>query len=70
MTPKEKISSFLSAGCSLLRNEDYFCSLEVLYGCLGISKLQSLIKNIIVFFSCKFFQFLDIKNLDPDPDPH
>ncbi len=29
----------LSAGCSLLRSEGFFCSLEILYGGLGIGKL-------------------------------
>jgi hypothetical protein len=28
-----------SAGCSLLRAQDFFCILDVLYGGLGISKL-------------------------------
>jgi hypothetical protein len=31
-------------GCSLLRAEGFSCSLDVLYGGLGISKLQFLIK--------------------------
>jgi hypothetical protein len=30
---------FLSAGCSLLRAEGIFCTLDVLYGDLGIGKL-------------------------------
>jgi hypothetical protein len=34
-----------SAGCSLLRAEGSSCSLDVLYGDLGISKLQFLIKK-------------------------
>ncbi len=59
---------FLSAGCTLLRAEGFFCSLEVLYGGLGIGKLQFLIeKNKIKNFSSKLFlQFLVIKALDPD----
>jgi hypothetical protein len=57
---------FASAGCSLLRAEGFSCSLDVLYGGQEISKLQFLIKKIRIFFSCKFFQFLVIKNLDPD----
>ncbi len=36
---------FRSAGCSLLRAEGFFCSLGVLYGGLGIGKLQILIKK-------------------------
>jgi hypothetical protein len=50
-TKKKKLRKilFLSAGCSLLRAEGFSCSLDVLYGGLGISKLQFLTKNI--FFS-------------------
>jgi hypothetical protein len=36
----------LSAGCSLWRVEGFSCSLGILYGGLGISKLQFLIKKI------------------------
>jgi hypothetical protein len=43
---KSRIFMFLSTGCSLLRAEGFSCSLGVLYGGLGISKLQSLIKKI------------------------
>ncbi len=39
----------LSVICSLLRAEGFSCSLGVLYGCLGIRKLQFLIKKIIFF---------------------
>jgi hypothetical protein len=50
---------------SLLRDEDFSCSLDVLYGGLGIFKIfKLLIKKIQFFFSCK------ILDLDPDPDPH
>ncbi len=31
---------FSSAGCSVLRDEGFHCSLDVLYGGLGIRKLQ------------------------------
>jgi hypothetical protein len=49
---------FLSTGCSLLRAEGFSCSLGVLYGGLGISKLQFLIKKIeIKFPAINFFQF-------------
>jgi hypothetical protein len=41
---------FLSAGCSLLRADGFFCSLNVFYGSLGISKLQFFIKKISNFF--------------------
>jgi hypothetical protein len=37
---KYRIFMFWSAGCSLLRAEDFSCSLGVLYGGLGISKKQ------------------------------
>jgi hypothetical protein len=49
---------FGSAGCSLLRAEGFSCSLGVLYGGLGISKLQFLIKKIkIKFLVVNFFRF-------------
>jgi hypothetical protein len=48
----------LSTGCSLLRAEGFSCSLGVLYGGLGISKLQLLIKKIEVEFpAINFFKF-------------
>jgi hypothetical protein len=50
MTPKnrkkDRIFIKKSAGCSLLRAEGFSCSLSILYGGLGISKLQFLIKKI------------------------
>ncbi len=51
-----------------LRAEGFFCNLDILYGGLGIGKLQFLIKKKFkfFFFSCSFFQFLVIKGLDPD----
>jgi hypothetical protein len=45
-TKIEKVKIFYvlkDAGCSLLRAEGFSCSLGVLYGGLGISKLQFLI---------------------------
>ncbi len=52
----------VSTGCSLLRAEGFSCSLGVLYGGLGISKLQFLIKKIeIKFPAINFFQFQVIK---------
>ncbi len=62
MTHKNRIKSrifmFLSTGCSHLRAESFSCSLGVLYGGLGISKLQFLIKKIeIKFPALNFFQF-------------
>jgi hypothetical protein len=41
----------------------FFCNLDVLFGGLGICKLQFLKKKYIIFFSAKF---LVIKILDPD----
>jgi hypothetical protein len=44
--------------------------LGVLYGGLGISKLQFLIKKIEVKFpAINFFSILGHQTLDPDPDP-
>jgi hypothetical protein len=54
---KSRIFMFLSTGCSLLRAEGFSCSLGVLYGGLGISKLHILIKKIeIKFPAINFFQ--------------
>ncbi len=57
---------FLRVRCSLLRDEDFYCSLNVLYGGIGIRKLQLLIKKH------QFFPLYWQKMLDPDPypDPH
>jgi hypothetical protein len=41
-----------SAGCSILRAKGFSCSLDVLYGSLGISNLQFLILK-------KFFNFFN-----------
>jgi hypothetical protein len=55
---KSRIFMFLSTGCSLLRAEGFSCSLGVLYGGLGIIKLQFLIKKIeIKFPAINFLQF-------------
>jgi len=55
---KSRIFMFLSTGCSLLRAEGFSCSLGVLYGGLGISKLQFFFKKIeIKFPAINFFQF-------------
>jgi hypothetical protein len=77
MTPKnrkkDRIFIFSSAGCSLLMAEGFSCSLGILYGGLGISKLQFLIKTIkIEFLVVNVFQFWIIKPWirirDPDPE--
>ncbi len=65
---KSRNFMFLSAGCSLLRAEGFFCILDVLYGGLGIGKLQFLIFKKYNFFpavNC-FFNFWSSKPLDPD----
>ncbi len=50
-----------------MRAAGFFCSLDVLYGGLGIGKLYFLIKKNVIFFSVViFFQFLVIKALNPD----
>ncbi len=69
---KEKKFMFWSVGWTLLWAAGFFCNLDILYGGLGLGKLQFLIKkNLIFFFSCNFFKFLVIKALvikalDPD----
>jgi hypothetical protein len=53
---------FFSTGCSLLRAKGFSCSLGVLYGGLGISKKQFLIKKMEIKFPViNFFQFKVIK---------
>ena len=48
---------FWSVGWPLLRAEDFFCNLDVLYGGLGIGKLQFLIKKKLNFFFQLLFLF-------------
>jgi hypothetical protein len=59
-----------------LRAEDFFYNLDILYGGLGIGKLQFLIKkekrkfSVVIFFS--IFGHLSlgsVLDLDPDLDP-
>jgi hypothetical protein len=65
---KDRIFMFGSAGCSLLRAEAFSCSLGVLYGGLGISKLEFLIKKTKIKFPAVFFSsILGHQTLDPDP---
>ncbi len=70
MTHKNRIFMFLSTECSLLWAKGFSCSLGVLYGGLGISKLQFLIKKIeIKFPTINFFQFQVIKSWIRIRDP-
>ena len=60
MTPKnrKKYRIFVFKVLDVLRAKGFSYSLGVLYGGLGISKLQFLIKKIkIKFSSCTFFKF-------------
>jgi hypothetical protein len=53
-----------------LRAEGFSCSLGVLYGGLGISKLQFFVKKIENKFpAIIFFSILGHQTLDHDPDP-
>jgi hypothetical protein len=55
---KSRTFMFLSIGCSLLKAEGLSCSLGILYGGLGISKLQFFINKIeIKFQAINFFLF-------------
>ncbi len=58
---KCRIFMFWSAGCSLLRAESFSCSLGVLYGGLGISKLQFLIKKIKIKFAAVYKSPTDVE---------
>ncbi len=55
---------FWSAGCSFLRVEGFFCSLEIPYGGLGIGVTAVFDqKNVFIFFSAgTFFSFLGHQN--------
>ncbi len=69
-TPKNKM--FWSAGSSLLRAEGFSCSLDVLYGGLGISKLKFLIQKFSYFFSTVnfFSSIFGHQIVDPDIKPN
>jgi hypothetical protein len=57
-----------------LRAEDFFYNLDILYGGIGIGKLQFLIKKEKQNFSCHFFPIFghlspgSVLDWDPDPD--
>ncbi len=51
---------FLSVEWPLLRAEDFFYNLDILYGDLGIGKLQFLIQNEKKISIVIFFQFMVI----------
>ncbi len=60
---------FWSVGWPLLRAEGFLYNLDIVYGGLGIGKLQFFInKKKKKISAVIFFQFLVIKALDPDPD--
>ncbi len=65
MTHKDRKKSrnfmFWNAGCSLLRDEGFFCCLDVLYGGPGIGKLQFLTKYLKNFQLYIFFTFWSSK---------
>ncbi len=64
---KFRIFHVLSAGCSLLRAAGFSCSLDVLFGGLGIRKIVVFDTKKLNFFpSCKFFSIWVIKPKDPD----
>jgi hypothetical protein len=64
---KSRIFMLISTGCTLLRAEGFSCSLDVLYGGRGISKLQFLIKEIeIKFPAINFFPILGHQTPDPE----
>ncbi len=54
---------FWSARCCLLRDEGFFCSLDVLNGGLGICRCNFWKRIFNFFFCCKFFKFLVMKTL-------
>ncbi len=57
-----KFHFFNGQRCSLLRAEGFSCDLSVLEDGLWINKLHFLIKKCLLYF----FQYFDIKILDPD----
>ncbi len=65
---------FWSAGCSLLKAEDFSYSLDALYGGLGIVNYN--VYQIFVFPAVIFLLFLVVSTLEPhwsnmlDTDPH
>ncbi len=72
---REKIKKFNVLECWMffLRAEGFFCNLDILFGGLGIGNWEYFIqKNLMFFFSSKFFSILCHHNpgsgLDPDPD--
>jgi hypothetical protein len=76
--PDPEISCFEVVDVLFFRAEGFSCSLDGLYGGLGMSKLQYFYqKNITFFFSCKYVKKILVRNrigigiqpkmLDPDP---
>jgi hypothetical protein len=57
---RQKVNKFHYAGCSVLKAEGFSCILDVLYGGLGISRLQYFIKKTMknfLFFSPSIFGY-------------
>jgi hypothetical protein len=54
-----------SAGCCLLRVEDFSCSFDVLYGGPGIRKMQFFIKKILHFFQLYILNWLLLHPFPP-----
>ncbi len=61
---------FWSAGCSLSRADGFSLSLDILYGGIGIRRLDFWSKKDWKknFQLCFFLQFLVMKTMDTDPD--
>jgi hypothetical protein len=60
---RRKIRNFMvgCAECSLLRAEGFFCGLDVLYGGLGIGKLQFFVSIFNFSLPVNFFNFWSSK---------
>ncbi len=68
---KVKKLKFWCVRCSLFRDENFSCSLDVLFGGLGINKLQFLIKIIQFLFPLEIFpNFWSSNPWIQDGDPH
>ncbi len=57
--------SHKNAGCIFSKADGFSCSLDVLYGCLGINKFKVLILTVFRIRIHRIHMFLGL----PDPDP-